>query len=202
MGEKALRRTRRDHTLWNRVVNDRFDGDPVLSGEESIAAAKKLYRHAMGKSWKGEWALTSGRRQTWPRWRKKGKRHVHVFFVNPDERRSSGRGLREIIHSISHYCHQQLHPYDKPHSIRQARLEAKLAKFAVERGCWMDGSLKKPEKPVVEKPDIIQQRYQRMVRRRDKYAKELERMKRLSVKAEREVKAYERRHGQRLVLAN
>jgi hypothetical protein len=32
---------------------------------------------------------------------------------------------------MSHYCHWRLHPNDKPHSIRQARLEAKLAKFAV-----------------------------------------------------------------------
>jgi hypothetical protein len=124
-----------------------------------------------------------------------------VFFVNPDERRPSGRGLREIIHSISHYAHRHLHPHDKPHSIRQARLEAKLAKFAVDRNCWQDGKLKKPE--VVEapkvKPDIIVQRYQRMVNRRDKWKGEFDRAKRLLAKAEREVRAYERRHKDRLV---
>jgi hypothetical protein len=57
MGIKAQRRTRRDPGLWDRMVNDKFSGQqPILSGEESIAAAKKLYRHAMGKSWRGEWS--------------------------------------------------------------------------------------------------------------------------------------------------
>jgi hypothetical protein len=172
------------------MVNEKFNGQqPILSPEASLAAAKKLYRHAMGTSWKGSWKLTSGRRATWVRY--------GVFYVNPDERRASGRGLREIIHSISHYCHRRLHPGDKPHSIRQARLEAKLAKFAVDRNCWQDVA------PVVQtekaKPDAVRQRYQRMVNRRDKWAKTLEQAKRLHAKADREVRAYERRHGGRVL---
>lgn len=192
----AQSRTRRDPGLWDKMVNDRFGGEqPVLSGEESIAAAKKLYRHAMGKSWRGKWALTSGRRHTWPRY--------GTFYVNPNRDRWGDSGLRDIIHAISHYAHRQLHPYDKPHSIRQARLEGKLAKFAVDRNCWQDGKLKPkpaPEPVAKVKPDKVQARYQRLVNRRNKYAKEMERIKRLLPKAEREVRAYERRHGERLTL--
>jgi hypothetical protein len=191
MGTKAQSRTRRNHKLWDERVNGLWSGQPVLSPEESLAAAKKLYRHAMGKSWKGKWELTSGNRRTWARY--------GTFYVNPDERTWTNRGLREIVHSISHYCHRRLHPNDAPHSIRQMRLEAKLTKFALDRK-WHEGTLKKPEKVAPEpvKPDKVVQRYQRMVNRRDKYDKELERSKRLLAKAEKEVRAYERRHGDRV----
>jgi hypothetical protein len=98
-----------------------------------------------------------------------------------------------------------LHPNDKPHSIRQLRLEAKLTKFAIAR--WGPGApeTKAKEAKAVEvikaKPDVVAQRYARMVSRRDKWRRELDRAKRLSLKAEREVRAYERRHKERLVAA-
>jgi hypothetical protein len=198
MGTHAQRRTRRDHSLWDQRVNDLWNGQqPVLSPEESLTAAKKLYRHAMGKAWKGKWALVSGNRHTWPKY--------GTFYVNPARKPkwshgAATTGLREIIHGISHYCHWKLHPGDKPHSIRQLRLEAKLTKFAIDRK-WHEGALKKPEPPEPEakaKPDVICLRYKRMVNRRDKWSAELERAKRLYAKAQREVRAYERRHGERL----
>lgn len=190
----ALSRTRRDHALWDQRVNDLWGGTrPVLSPEESLLAAKKLYRHAMGKAWTGKWALVTGNRYTWPR--------GETFNVNPDKRRGES-GLRGIIHMISHYCHRRLHRGDKPHSIRQLRLEAKLTRFALARK-WHEGSLKKEPKPEtvkVEKvqPDRIVQRYTRMAARRDKWEKELTRAQRLLTKAQREVRAYERRHKERL----
>lgn len=188
----AQSRTRRDPGLWDRMVNDKFGGtQPILSGEESIAAAKKLYRHAMGRAFTGKVELTSGNRYTWVKY--------GVMSVNPDKRERHTRGMRSMIHDLSHYCHYRLHPGDKPHSIRQLRLEAKLVKFALGRR-WHEGALAKPEKVVAEKakPDLIKQRYQRMINRRDKYAKELERSKRLLAKASREVRAYETRHKNRL----
>jgi hypothetical protein len=148
----------------------------------------------MGKAWPRKWALTSGRRYTWPR--------SGVFYVNPDRRGFDNRGLRDIIHLMSHWCHRRLHPQDKPHSIRQLRLEARLTKFALDRR-WHEGTLRKepkvePAKVETPKPDKIVLRYRRMVSRRDKWAKEAERAKRLLTKAEREVRAYERRHKERL----
>lgn len=189
--------TRRDPSLWDRLVNDRFGGQqPILSPEESVKAAKRLYRHAMGRPFKGEVQLTSGRRYTWVR---RG-----VLFVNPDMRQARVRGLRAIIHDMSHYAHSRLHPSDAPHSARQARLEGKLVSYAIRSG-FLEGRLApkaKPEQPAAAepapKPDKVQQRYARMISRRDKWARELERAKRLLAKAQAEVRAYERRHGDRL----
>ena len=188
--------TRRDPAVWDALVNAQFDGHPVLSPAESLAAAAKLYRHALGKAPR-KVELTSGRRYTW-------ERHG-VLSVNPDKRERHARGLRAIIHDISHYAHTRLHPNDAPHSIRQARLEAKLAKFAVARG-WHAGTpvvkpkAEKAPAPIVEtpKPDAVQLRYDRMVKRRDKWAAELERAKRLHAKAAAECRTYERRHKERL----
>lgn len=181
--------TKRDPSLWARLVNERFGSDqPILSPEESIRAAKKLYRHAMGKSFTGPIKLTSGNRNTWVR--------NGVLYVNPDEVRTN-RGLREMIHSISHYCHSRLHPKDAPHSKRQAALEGRLAKFALTKG-FADGALKREAPAPKAKPPLIQQRYARIVNRRDKYKAEIERATRLLAKAEREVREYERRHGEKL----
>jgi hypothetical protein len=180
----------RDRGLWDRLVNDRFgSAQPILSPEESIVAARKLYRHAMGKAFPGKVELTSGNRYTWVR---RG-----VLMVNPDKRERDARGLRAIIHDMSHYCHRRLHPNDSPHSPRQARLEGRLVKFALERG-WTDGALKRDPPAPKAKPDVVEQRYRRMVARRDKWAREIERAKRLHAKAERETRDYERRHRERL----
>lgn len=148
--------TRRDRSLWAREIADQWGGlRPILSPEESLAAAKKLWRHAVGKSWSGKWALTSGRRSSRPL---RG-----VFYVNPDER--GERGLRELIHSISHVAHQRLHPNDAPHSIRQVQLESRLTKFAISRR-WHEGSLKRPEKVAeapAPKPSLKERREARRV---------------------------------------
>lgn len=184
--------TKRDRELWDRLVNDRFGKErPVLSPEESIKAARKLYRHAMHKTWTGPVELTSGNRSTTV--------YRGVLRVNPNWVHGNG-GLREIIHTLSHHCHRRLHPNDAPHSARQARLEGAMARFAVEHG-FLDGKLAtktKVEKPEPAKTDPIKQRYARMVNRLSKWKAEMERAERLHAKAAKEVRAYERRHGDRL----
>ncbi len=189
----AKSRTRRDPQLWDRLVNDRFEDQPILSPEASVLAARKLYRHAMGKAFTGKVELTSGRRYTWIR---RG-----VMYVNPDCRQSRIRGLRAIIHDLSHWCHYRLHPRDKPHSVRQARLESKLVTFAITRG-WHEGALVVEPKPEKPKPDLVVQRHARMISRRDKWRREAERAKRLLAKVEREVRAYERSHAERLAISS
>lgn len=193
--------TVRDPGLWDRLVNERWGGQqPVLSPEDSIKAAKRLYRHAMGREWKGEVRLTSGRRYTWVR---RG-----VLVVNPDMPQRDCRGLRAMIHDLSHYAHSRLHPSDAPHSRRQAQLEGKLVTYALNAG-WLDGEVRrigpapqpKPEpepKPVVDK---VVQKHARMVKRRDSYRAQVERYTRLLAKAEREVRDYQRRHKGRVTPA-
>jgi hypothetical protein len=214
--------TVRDADVWNRMVNSKFGGvQPILSDDESLVAARKLYRHAFGKAFPGKVELTKGNRFTWVR---RG-----VLYVNPDKREGHTRGLRSIIHDLSHYAHSRLHPRDAPHSIRQARLEARLAKFALVRG-WHEGGLAKPKPEPVDqpveapvafepdgdgvqiepafvaklakaKPDRVAERYRKMVARRDRWAAAAERATRLLAKAEAEVRTYGRRHRDRLGIA-
>jgi hypothetical protein len=121
----------RNKETWDRLVNERWAGQyPVLSPEASVKAAKRLYRKAMGRPWKGKVEIVSGNRHTWVR---RG-----VLIVNPDRKTFRGsRGLREIIHEISHYAHARLHPSDAPHSKRQAILEGKLVTYAIASG-WLE----------------------------------------------------------------
>lgn len=191
--------TVRDPSLWDRLVNERWGGQsPVLSPDDSVKAAKRLYRHAMGRPWTGPVRVVTGNRRTWVR--------DGVLVVNPDEKsRGSRGGIREIIHSISHLAHYRLHPTEAPHSRRQVLLEGRLVTYALNAG-WADGEVRRlgpapQEKPAPEpKPpvDKVVQKHARMVARRDKYRKELARIERLLAKAEREVRDYQRRHKGRV----
>src|SRR5436190_12558162 len=104
-GERPMRTglgTHRKPETWDKLVNERWGGEqPVLSPDESIAAAKRLYRKAMGRPWTGGVRITSGNRITWIR---RG-----VLVVNPDKRERDARGLRAIIHDLSHFAHSRLH---------------------------------------------------------------------------------------------
>ena len=193
--------TVRDPGLWDRLVNERWGGQqPVLSPDDAVKAAKRLYRQAMGKAWTGPVRLTTGRRYTWVR---RG-----VLVVNPDMPQRECRGLRAMIHDLSHYAHSRLNPSDAPHSRRQAQLEGRLVTYAIKSG-FAEGRVRplgpapqpKPEpapKPAVDKVAV---KHARMVARRDKWAAEMKRAKRLHEKAAREVRDYERRHRGRLTPA-
>jgi hypothetical protein len=193
--------TVRDPGLWDRLVNERWGGvQPVLSPEDAVKAALRLYRHGMGRAWTGKVRVASGNRRTWVR--------DGVLVVNPDERQRDCRGLRAMIHNISHWCHYRLHPTEAPHSRRQAQLEGKLVTYAIKAG-WADGQVRRigpaPQpkaepapKPVVDKVVV---KHARMVARRDKYRKEAARIERLLAKAEREVRDYQRRHKGRVTPA-
>lgn len=183
------RGTKRDRAVWDQLVNQRFGTEqPILSPEESVRAAKRLYRFAMGKPFPGKIELVSGNRYTWVRY--------GVMSVNPDRRESACRGLRALIHNLSHYCHARLHPKDAPHSIRQARLEGRMAGYAVKYG-FLDGKLKSKAKPK-EKVDVVQSRYEAIVRRRRKWERTITKATKLRAKAAREQREYKRRHGARL----
>ena len=120
---------------------------PALTGEEAVAAAKRLYRFAMKKPWKGKWALTSGRRYTWPR---RG-----VFYVNPGRENWSAAagGWQDLVHMMSHYCHRQLHPGHKPHDGRHHFLEKEMVAYVIKSG-WLEGKLR-PKVRVKIAPDRL-----------------------------------------------
>jgi hypothetical protein len=191
--------TVRDPGLWDRMVNERWDGQsPVLSPDDSIKAALRLYRQAMGRPWTGSVRLATGNRRTWVR--------SGVLVVNPDEQsRGSKGGLREIIHAVSHYAHARLHPREAPHSRRQVLLEGRLVTYAIKSG-FAEGRVRRlgpapqPKAEPAPKPpvDKVVQKHARMVARRDRYRVEVKRLTRLLAKAEREVRDYQRRHKGRV----
>ena len=126
--EKANNETEKG--LWDRLVNNKWERrSPVLSGEDSIYAARKLYRKAMGQAWRGEFKLTSGNRYTWIR---RG-----VFYVNPNKETWYLSGLRCIIHDVSHICHYRLRPNHEPHSKHQAYLERDLTDYAISQNLFI-----------------------------------------------------------------
>lgn len=127
------------------AVNGQWpDNVPVLTGPEAIAGAKRLYRFAMKKAWRGKWKLTSGRRYTWPR--------GSTFYVNPTHTGTGHEtGWRDLVHMMSHYCHTQLHPTRRPHDPRHLFLEKEMTAYVLSHG-WLDGKLK-PKSAAATKPD-------------------------------------------------
>lgn len=117
---------------------DTNDGrDVIPTPQEAIAGARRLYRKAMGRAWRGPIKLTSGRNKTWIR---RG-----VFYVNPNEaRRGCNGGWHEIVHSVSHWASFRLHR--EAHGPRHAWIEKELIVFAVSRG-FLAGALKRPDRP-------------------------------------------------------
>jgi len=175
--------------LYDRLVNNKWPSNaPRPTDQEALSGAKRLYRKAMGKPWKGKMILVRGNRHTWIRGLE-GR-----FEVNPNRSRGYG-GWKGIVHGISHYCHRRLHPGDRPHSNRQARLERDLTDYVLEKG-FLEGKLKSKALPK-EKVDLIPVRYKRMVARQAAWQKKVSRAKNALQKVKKEMREYERRHGDR-----
>ena len=122
----------RINSIW---VKAEKEGTIYLSNQELISAFRKLYLKAMKKGWKKKILITSGNRQTWY---KSSKR---AFMINPKST-NDYHGLKDVTHSVSHWCHYTLHPNDKPHSDNQFWLELMLTNYAYEKK-WHLGTLKK-----------------------------------------------------------
>lgn len=123
--------------VWYERVNAAWPAGtlPALTGPEAIRAAKKLYRFAIGHTWRGEVRLTTGNRATWER--------GGVLYVN------ASRGWSSLVHLMSHLADVWQRPRDHGHDNQHAKLELRMVKEVVRRG-WLDGKLK--DKPRTVKP--------------------------------------------------
>ena len=130
---------------WPEGTNEGRDLKPTP--QEAMSGARRLYRKAFGRPFKGTMKLTSGRRVTWIR---RG-----VFYVNPDERGNGG--WHEIVHSVSHYACNRLHPNAKGHGAQHAFIERELIQYVVDSG-WLEGKLRRPEKPPTDARTIKAER--------------------------------------------
>ena len=174
--------------LYDRLVNSKWPSPlPVPTDQEAMTGAKRLYRKAMGRPWKGKIKIVSGNRYTWFRNR--------TLCVNPNQTSWGQGSWRGIVHGLSHYCHQRLHPGDRPHSDRQARLERDLTDYVLENG-FLEGKLKSKALPK-QKVDPVPVRYKRMVARQKNWETKLSRAKNALHKVKKEMREYERRHGDR-----
>jgi hypothetical protein len=172
---------------WPEGTND--GRDIIPTPEEAMSGAKRLYRVALGKPFKGEMKLTSGRRRTWIR--------RHVFYVNPNEKRgwsSINGGWHEIVHSVSHMASWRLHREN--HGPRHAWIEKQLIAHVVRSG-WLDGKLKRkpreakpPVDPKAEKLTGIEARIKRWQAKQKRATTALR-------KLERQRKYYERQAAQK-----
>lgn len=122
---------------------------PTLTGPEAISAAKRLYRMATKRKWRGSWKLTSGRRFTWPR--------RSVFYVNPARTgdRALETGWRDLVHMMSHWCFRELHPKRRPHDSRHEYLEREMVAYVLAQG-WLEGKLRAKPSKARPKPDARQ----------------------------------------------
>ncbi|MBO0736287.1 MAG: hypothetical protein J2P48_06925 [Alphaproteobacteria bacterium] len=141
---KPIRNTRDHYKLVNSLWPK---GLPKLEGPEAVSAAKRLWRVATGKAWKGTWAIGRGNHRTYPR----GSR----FLVNPHQ------GWHDMVHDLSHAAHMRVNRRGKPHDGDHARLEAKLIRYVVDHG-WLDGKLKPKPKAVPSLEDKTRARLQRV----------------------------------------
>lgn len=148
------RTTPKYHSVNSRWPEGTREGrDLKPAPQEAMSAAKRLYRFAMKKPFRGKVKLTSGRRYTWIR--------NHVLYVNPDlgsgEPRCfidgvpqpRGGGWHELVHLMSHLCANRLFPKARGHGPQHAFLEREMVEHVVSSG-WLDGKLK--SKPRAAKP--------------------------------------------------
>ena len=174
--------------LYQRM-NERWPKNaPAPSPAEAITGAKRLWRHAMGRSFKGQVKLTSGNRSTWIR--------DGILYVNPNEAPWCN-GWREIVHGIAHLAHRRLNRRDASHSAKQAYIERDLVAYVLDHG-FLDGKLKPKTEPK-SKPDVVVTRYNRILAREKAWQSKLTRAQNAVDKVRRERREYERRHIGRIL---
>lgn len=158
------------------------DTVPQLTAQEAVSAGRRLYRLAMGKSFRGTIKVTSGNRHTWIR---RG-----VMSVNPNGRHFGG--WQDLVHGLSHWCHRRLHPGHKPHDGRgtHAFIERTMIEYVVNSG-WLEGKLKRLEKPKAE-IDHKAIRHQRILARIDAWTAKQRRAENALKKLNRQRAYYER----------
>lgn len=124
------------NSMWPANTNDGRDLKPTP--QEALSAARRLYRFAFKKAWRGPIKLTSGNRYSYI--------HRGTLYVNPDWR---GRGgWHELVHLLSHSFSQRLNPSAGGHGYQHAFLEREMIAHVVGSG-WLEGKLRRPDpKPV------------------------------------------------------
>lgn len=128
-------------------VNDQWPDDidsRAMTEAEAIGAAKRLWRFAMKRPYRGRFVITSGNRYSGPGW------HSATFRVNPKGHHFGP--WRDLVHDLSHNCAWRLHPGAPPHGTQHHFLEKEMVSYVIRSG-WLDGKLRSraKERPPVDK---------------------------------------------------
>lgn len=151
----------------------------IPTPQEAISGAKRLYRKAFGKPFKGKVKLTSGRNYTYVR--------RHVLYVNPNQKTWQGNGgWHEIIHGISHHASQAL--WKENHGPNHATIERDLIEYTVSHG-FLEGKLKSK---VALPPDKKSIQLDRTLASINRWEAKLKRAQRALIKLHQKRKRYER----------
>lgn len=146
------------NALWPETI-------PKLTGDEAIRAAKLLMKeglrfHKKKRKVDWKWKLTSGNRRN----------HLYQIprIINPDA------GWHSLVHSCSHWVHSKVHPTWEQHQLH-AITEKHLIEYVLKNG-WLDGKLKRPEKPkpVIDHRALRKQRAEQALERWQRKAKRAE----------------------------
>jgi hypothetical protein len=144
------------------------------SGEEALRCAKRLYSRWLKRAYRGKWKLTSGNRNTYPRY--------GTFYVNPCS-------WSNIVHGLSHCVHRRLNPGVDSHDASHAAIEHDMIEYVKASG-WLEGKLK-PK--VTAKADPVRARHEAVLHRIEKWEAKERRAKNALKKLRRQRAYYEAR---------
>lgn len=156
---------------------------PALTEAEAISAAKRLWRIATGKKWPGyKIRFTSGNRYT----RFSGRElSINVAWHN-----NPSHGWRDLVHVISHKTLRIVRPGHDDHGTAHASHEYTLIQEVIKRG-WLEGKLKRPEKPKPER-NVKAERHERVLARIVTWESKLKRARTALKKLHKQRAYYER----------
>ena len=134
----------------------------------------------------------SGNRSTWVHYDRKNKGTRRVLTINTES------GWPNIIHDFGHWMGYRKN-LSRPHCVEHAIMEWRFTKYV-----FNNDYIKKSRKAILEsakktlKKDIVQMRYEAMLKREELWGVKLRRATNGHAKVLKELKEYERTHGERL----
>lgn len=134
----------------------------------------------------------SGNRNTWVHYNRKNKGTRQILTINTES------GWPNIIHDFGHWMGYRKN-LTRPHCVEHAIMEWRFTKYV-----FNNDYINKSDKAILEsvkktlKKDIVQARYEAMVKREKLWSVKLKRANNGHAKVLKELKQYKRKHDKRL----
>lgn len=157
---------------------------PALTADEAVAAARRLYRFALGRTFTGKVIVTTGNRRAF---RLGWEGNTRAIYVNPTQ------GWRDFVHGASHWLDFEANGRSR-HDTHHARFEAKLVREVIRRG-WLDGKLRDTARAPKAAPTLDDKRRAKLARIEaavDRWERKAKRAKTALTKLARQQRYYTR----------